>query len=150
MSSPDPDRPDLYDVDFAAWCDREAALARAGRVDRLDLLNIAQELESLGHADRREIAHCLTRLLTNLLMYQARPEQRTGHALVAIAEDRRRILSVIEDSPSLATYPATILADCYREARSAAACQTGLPLDALPAGCPYTAEQAVDRGFLPD
>jgi len=150
MASPDWTRPDLYDIDFAAWCDREAALARAGEAAQLDLAHIAEELESLGNADRREIRHCLTRLLTGLLKYRFQPEERTGHWLVAIAEERRRILFVLEDSPSLAAYPAEVLRDCYVEARAAAASETSLPLEAFPAACPFTAERAVDRGFLPE
>ena len=35
-------RPSLYDEDFLAWTEQQAALVRAGRLDQLDLDNLAE------------------------------------------------------------------------------------------------------------
>ena len=60
------------------------------------------------------------------------------------------IAKIIRDSPSLRRYSADVLDDEYRTARADAAGETGLPEDAFPEICPFTIEQILDPGFLPD
>jgi len=50
-----------YESDFHAWATEQARLLRAGRVSEADLENIAEELESMGRSERREL---VSRLLT--------------------------------------------------------------------------------------
>jgi hypothetical protein len=38
----------LYDQDFYAWANEQAALLRAGRVAEADIENIAEEIETIG------------------------------------------------------------------------------------------------------
>ena len=45
----------LYDTDFAEWSARTAELLRAGRYDELDIENVAEEIESLGKAERKSV-----------------------------------------------------------------------------------------------
>lgn len=40
----------LYEQDFYAWSQQQAALLRAGRTGEADLENIAEEIESMGSA----------------------------------------------------------------------------------------------------
>jgi hypothetical protein len=47
----------------------------------------------------------------------------------------------------LASYPANKLADAYLRGREDAEAETGLP--DLPAACPWTIEQVLDRTFWP-
>jgi hypothetical protein len=58
-----------------------------------------------------------------------------------------RIARVIRRNPSLKPYPASVLADAYQDGREVAEAETGL-LD-LPAVCPWTIEQVLDRAFWP-
>ncbi|RKT46042.1 DUF29 family protein [Thiocapsa rosea] len=44
-----------YDRDFYAWIARNVALLRAGRVSEVDAENIAEELESMGKRDLRQL-----------------------------------------------------------------------------------------------
>jgi hypothetical protein len=48
----------LYDEDFCAWSMEQARLLRAGEFAWLDIENIAEELESMGRSDKREIDNC--------------------------------------------------------------------------------------------
>jgi hypothetical protein len=43
-----------YDTDVIAWANEQAALLRAGRFDAIDVLNIAEEIESVAHDEKRE------------------------------------------------------------------------------------------------
>ena len=52
-----------YDQDFYAWSHEQAALLRAGRADEADLEHIAEEIESMGKTEKRELIARLTILL---------------------------------------------------------------------------------------
>ncbi len=57
----------LYDEDFYGWTMEQARLLRAGEFARLDIENVAEELESIGRRDRREIDGRLVVLLSHIL-----------------------------------------------------------------------------------
>ncbi len=139
-----------YDEDFALWSAEQAALLRAGDLDTLDRENLAEEIESLGRSDRREIEHRLTVLLVHLLKWRFQPEQQKGGWKATIRGQRVGIAKIIGESPSLRRHPSAVLDDEYRTARADAADETGLPEDAFPAACPFTIEQILDPDFLPD
>ena len=41
----------LYDRDFYAWANEQAALLRAGRLADADIENIAEEIETMGRSE---------------------------------------------------------------------------------------------------
>ncbi|WP_230839566.1 DUF29 domain-containing protein [Gloeobacter morelensis] len=57
-----------YDEDFHAWAFEQATLLREGRLDKLDLENLAEELESLGRFERRALESRLEVLIVHLLL----------------------------------------------------------------------------------
>lgn len=133
-----------YEGDFVAWLEDQARHARRGEFDSLDLENIAEELEGMARSDRREIRNRLIVLLLHLLEWKFQARRRTRGWQATIAEQRQRIAVVIEDSPSLETYPNSILERCYADARSRAAVETGLPVGTFPAHCPFTTQQVLN------
>jgi Domain of unknown function DUF29 len=142
--------PDLYERDFHAWLVEQAGHARAGRVEALDLENIAEELEGLARSDQHAIESRMDRLVTHLLKlgYVSDQGPRRGWVLT-VNEQRRRIRRLIKSSPSLAGYPAQVLGDAYAAALEDLEGEPGLPPGALPARCPFTIEQVLDRRFVP-
>jgi hypothetical protein len=68
----------LYNRDFYAWANEQAALLREGKLAEADFPNIAEEIESLGRRERRELIGCLVTLLVNLLKWQYQPVHRSG------------------------------------------------------------------------
>jgi hypothetical protein len=44
----------LYERDFHAWANQQAALLRAGQLSDADIENIAEEIESMGRSEKRE------------------------------------------------------------------------------------------------
>ena len=46
-----PTKPDLYNHDFYAWTQQQAALLRDEKTQALDYANLAEEIESLGRSD---------------------------------------------------------------------------------------------------
>ena len=53
--------PDNYEHDFYAWANEQAALLRAGKLSSADITNIAEEIESMGRGEKRELVNRSTR-----------------------------------------------------------------------------------------
>lgn len=139
-----------YEADYARWCAEQGALLREGRLDALDRDNLAEEIESLGRSDRREIENRLKTLLAHLLKWRFQPSGRGGSWRGTIRDQRVQIAKVIKESPSLRSHPAKALAEEYANAVPEAVDETGLAEDAFPATCPFTIEQILDPDFLPN
>ena len=94
----------LYDEDFVRWTEQQAAALRRAKSSDLplDWENLAEEIESLGKSDRRELRSQITRILRHLLKLEVSPaaEPRAGWR-ATIREARSEIEGVLEDSPSL-------------------------------------------------
>ena len=138
-----------YEEDFVAWLEDQAQRARRGETDGLDLENIAEELEGMARSDRREIRNRPTVLLIYLLKNMIQPRPRSASWLSTIAKQRMRIATVIDDSPSLRSFPASISDQCYADARSGPSDETGLPPSAFPERCPFAVDAVLDPGWLP-
>jgi len=138
-----------YEEDFALWAAEQGALLRAGKLDRVDIENVAEEIESLGRNDQHQIVSRLTIILIHLLKWQHQPRETSNSWASSIVTGRDEIAGLIERSPSLAAYPASVLERAYRRAPRVASLETGLPLSAFPKTCPYTAEQVLDENFWP-
>lgn len=138
-----------YDEDFYAWSQDQAKKLRDRRHNEVDWENVAEEIESLGRSQRREIRSRLLILLLHLLKWEFQPDQRKRGWQASIVEAREELASELDDSPSLRDYPGQAIARQYEVARIKAAAETGLPRDAFPATSPYTIEQVLDPHFLP-
>jgi Domain of unknown function DUF29 len=72
-----------YDTDLLTWSERQAALLRrrvAGELVNdaaIDWSNVPEEIESVGHSERRELRSRLARLLQHLLKWRYQPEHRS-------------------------------------------------------------------------
>jgi hypothetical protein len=95
---------ELYDQDFFLWTTEQAAALRRAKDSNLplDWENLAEEIESLGKSDRRELKSQIRRVLRHLLKLEASPavEPRAGWRST-ILDARTEIDDVLRDSPSL-------------------------------------------------
>jgi hypothetical protein len=140
----------LYECDFYAWANEQAALLRAGKLGDADLANIAEEIESMGRAERNELTNRLAVLLTHLLKWDVQPKRRGRSWLLSIREQRRQIARKLGQNPSLRPQLGEIMVDAYGDALLAAQRQTKLPEEAFPAECPWTFDQAMHGEPAPD
>ena len=127
----------------------QARLLRAGRLDAADVGNIAEEIESMGRSEKRELISRLAVLMVHHLKWQAQPSHRGTSWRLAVDNQRDRLQDHLGDNPSLKPLLGEVLASACRQARREAAVQTGLDLGIFPASCAWTYEQAVDPGFWP-
>jgi hypothetical protein len=90
----------FYDQDFYAWSLEQAALLRAGRADQADLEHIAEEIESMGRTEKRELVARLTILLLHLIKWQFQPAMRTRGWRLSIEGQRLDIDTTSEIIPA--------------------------------------------------
>jgi hypothetical protein len=141
---------ELYDRDFCLWTATMAEVLRSGNLAQLDIANLAEEVESLGRRDRRELESRLVVLLHHLLKWQFQPSMRSGSWRGTLAEQRLRIRRLLKDSPSLRSVLETSTDECYADAKIQASEETGLISDTFPVDCPYPIEAILSIEFLPD
>ncbi|MBV9862679.1 MAG: DUF29 domain-containing protein [Alphaproteobacteria bacterium] len=97
----------LYETDFVLWSQQQGdALRRAARSGtnlELDWENLAEEVESLGKSDRRELRSQILRIIRHLVKVEHSPaiEPRRGWKS-SIRDARDEIRTLLQDSPSLA------------------------------------------------
>ena len=140
----------LYDTDFYAWSLEQAALLRAGQIGHADIERIAEEIESMGKTEKRELISRLTVLLMHLLKWRFQPELRGASSRLTIEEQRLQIALHLADNPSLKALQTQALADAYRLAVIGARRETGLGAAIFPQTCPWSFDKAIDADFWPD
>jgi Domain of unknown function DUF29 len=145
-----PAKSPLYDRDFYAWSREQAQLLRAGKLAQADIEHIAEEIDSMGRAEKRELISRLSVLLLHLLKWRYQPEKRSPSWEASVRVQRNRLVDHLDDNPSLKPLLPKALASAYRDASLEAIAETGLPGATFPEACPWTAEQVLDRGFRPE
>lgn len=140
----------LYDHDFYAWANEQAALLRAGRLSEADIEHVAEEIESMGKTEKRELASRLTVLLLHLLKWQYQPGRRGASWQATIRVQRRDLAVHMDDNPSLKAILPQVLDQAYGNALIEAGAETGLLESAFPAVCPWTFDQIKSPDFWPD
>nr|VFJ97661.1 MAG: protein of unknown function DUF29 [Candidatus Kentron sp. LFY] len=137
----------LYETDFYAWANREAALLRAGNFLEADVENIAEEIESMGKRERRELMNRLEVLLMHLLKWQYQPAFRGRSWEFAMKEQRKRLELHLSENPSLKNELDKAIADAYGLAIIRAEKET--ELKSFPEVCPYGFDEIMDDDFWP-
>ncbi len=95
---------DLYEMDFYAWTLEQAKLLKEGDFQKLDIINLVEEVESLGKQQRQELRNRLGILMGHWLKWEYQPEQRRKSWRATIREQSREIMGLLQDNPSLKPY----------------------------------------------
>ncbi len=143
-------RTSLYESDFYAWANEQAALLRAGKLSAADIGNIAEEIESMGRGEKRELVNRLTVLLMHLLKWQYQPLLQGPSWRTAIRIQRSDIADHLDDNSSLKSQIPDAIVRAYRKARMKAAAETGLQEITFPITCPWPFDQITDEDFWPE
>ena len=139
----------LHDQDFYAWANEQAGLLRTGRLSEADIDHIADEIESMGKSEKRELVSRLTVLLLHLLKWQFQPERRGSSWEAAIEIQRDDLSDHLADNPSLKSKLGEVFASAYRKAVITAAGETDLPRSTFPSECPWTFDEIMGPEFWP-
>ncbi|MGK7933893.1 MAG: DUF29 domain-containing protein [Microcystaceae cyanobacterium] len=142
----------LYDEDFVLWLDRTTEQIRQENWQDLDWQHLLEELESLGNEQRRKVESYLLRLLIHLLLYQYWLTEREwcGKGWEREIDNFRLELESLFESKTLYNYGLEKLEGIYQKARQKAIQKSQLSSETFPTTCPFSQEQLLDFGFLPD
>jgi len=133
----------LYDADFAAWAGGSAELLRQGAdLSEVQRIKIAEELESMAGATRRQLKNRTIALLMHLLKMKYQPEKRTRSWDFTVSEQRGQIEDLLTESPSLNAYFTEEFPSFYRRARKLAKIETGL--DVFPDVLPFSMDEILN------
>ncbi len=97
---------DLYERDFVAWTEEQAARLRAAAVARINLPvdweHVAEEIEDLGRSTARELRSRMATIIEHLLKlrHSTAADPRVGWT-VTIARERAEVAELLAENPSL-------------------------------------------------
>jgi hypothetical protein len=139
-----------YDADIVAWAAEQAELLRSRQWSALDIDNIAEEIDSVGRTEKRELGSRMTVLLAHLLKWHFQPEHRSNSWLRTIRHQRKEIGRALQKMPSLRPCldDPEWLDNAWESAVEWAAKETGI--DEFPEDLIWTVQQVIDHDFLPD
>lgn len=135
----------LYETDFHAWTQQQAAYLRQGKFELLDLENLSEEIESLGRQEKRELRSRLEVLLAHLIKWYYQPEKRSKSWIYTIREQRRRIEHHLMENPSLKPYLPEAISISYETALDLVGQETPLDPETLPQTCPFSEAQIFEE-----
>jgi hypothetical protein len=135
-----------YGENFFEWTQQTARAIAEGRFDEIDRAALADEVESFGKRDRREVASRLGAIATHMLKTKYQPERESQSWRNTSKTQRRELVQVLDDSPSLRAQGADLLLAVYPNARADVADEAGLDLDIFPETCEWTFAQVLGSG----
>lgn len=132
-----------YEADFYKWIYSQAELLKNGQLEKLDITNLVEEIETLGRNDKKSLKNQFIRLLKHLLKKEFQPEKQidSNSWEFSIRNAKREILYLIKDSPSLKNELIKMFDDVYDDSRYSASGETRLDLEIFPEICPWTIEE---------
>jgi hypothetical protein len=140
----------LYEQDFYAWTQAQAALLEARQFDTLDLAHLIEELLDVGSSQYLAVSSAVYQILVHLLKWQHQQAKRSRSWRTSLLEHRTRIPRRLRRSPSLRGDIPQMLLEEYPAACRKTSLQTDLPLPTFPEACPWTVEQVLDQDFFPE
>lgn len=141
---------DLYDTDVYTWALQQADALRRRSANEIDWDNVAEEIESVGKSEARELASRMALLLAHLLKWRHQTDLRSKSWEATIRTQRRLIVQHLLENPGLKPRRDELFAKAYTEALGFAAQETGLGLDAFPETNPFTLAEAMDETYWPE
>jgi hypothetical protein len=151
----------LYQRDFVRWTEQQAAALREaaglGINLPLDWENLAEEIDSLGRSQRRELRSRIATIIEHLIKLECSPATDPRRAwMETIARERVNIEDLLDDSPSLRNEVDGIIARAMTRAvelvtRSLRSCGEVTPETITPIeNANYTEDQVLGDWFPDD
>ncbi|MBW4558907.1 MAG: DUF29 domain-containing protein [Trichormus sp. ATA11-4-KO1] len=139
----------LYESDFYAWTQQQVNLLHEREWNQLDLPNLIEEIASLGKRERQELRNRLSILIAHLLKWEFQSAKRSRSWLSTIRVQRREIIKLLSENPSLKPYIEEALPEAYENARDLASGETNLPFSTFPQQALYSLTEIQSDRFYP-
>jgi hypothetical protein len=140
--------------DFSGWLVDQALALRERRSHSLDWDNLAEELEDMAAAQKRELIERLATLYEHFLKMEFQPRKSSEHSRkVTITKTRVAIDSLLKASPGLKGKMEILALDAYGYGCRVAGRDLKMPTrewkQKFPPNSPWTLDQLFDDDFFP-
>lgn len=141
----------LYEKDLYIWFLDQSKHLHNKEFDKIDFINLAEEVESMGRYQRQELKNRLAVLFCHLLKVKYQPEYMGNSWEQTIREQRIQIDTLLEVSPSLLYFINDISLLAYEKGVKDAEKETGkiLPSEAKYLNGVITLKDALESGWMP-
>lgn len=134
----------LYETDFNLWLEETAVLLKQGKLERLDIENLLEEIEGMSRSEKDAVESNLIRVFQHLLKWHYQALKRSPSWAYTIVEHSRRLNKAFKHSPSLKRHFDAVFDECYADACQAASVETQLSLAAFPKSCPFSESDVLE------
>ena len=151
--TPTTDGESLYERDYYGWIQHNLTAIREGRLQDVDWVNVAEELEDMGKSEKRALRSQMARLLAHPLNWSYQPKLRrtSEHSWRSTIEHAREAIDeLLDESPSLKPRLAQVIEPAYRDALAQVVGESNLPKQSFPATCPWALDKIMAENFWPD
>lgn len=140
----------LYEKDFYAWTQEQVSLMKRNIWDKMDIVHLEEELESMGASEQRSLESKLTQLIMHMLKLKYQHDYvNTKSWIRSIKFQRNDIRRILLKNPSFNAKLTEVIADIYENAVLMAADETNLDETVFPVLCEWSAEQILSVAFFP-
>ncbi len=139
----------LYESDFYSWTQRQADMLRSGKLEKADLANIIEEIETLGRSEESSLESAYMLVSMHLLKAMFQPQMTTPSWGQTILHNRLEIAKILRKNPGLKAKREPLFAAAFADARKEAAEETGIDLGRFPDTPPFTREEAESEVYKP-
>jgi hypothetical protein len=141
---------ELYQVDDYLWLQKTIDILSTRELNKLDIDNLIEELESLSKRDFSKVRSLLRQIIIHLLLLEYwQEEYKKNHRhwqieVIAFRDDlnhslTRSLFNKLNDN----------LENIYQIAVKLARKKTGFSSNIFPVNCPYSLEKILDENWLP-
>ncbi|MGD0635626.1 MAG: DUF29 domain-containing protein [Beijerinckiaceae bacterium] len=139
----------LYERDFYTWTQEQAGLLKSGQLDKVDLANLTEEIETLGRSELSALRSSYKLIAMHLLKMIKQPEMATASWEITINRERGNVEDVLDDNPGLKPKCHDIFKKAYASARRDAATETKMDVSLFPIEPPFSVDQVEDTSYWP-
>ena len=133
-----------YENDFFGWSLQQAKFVKNKEFEKLDLINLQEEIESMGNSEIRSLESHLHNTLMHMLKVKYQSERDGLSWQSSIKESKIRVIKILKKNPSLKYRLSEIFNDAYETARLEASRETGIEENIFPENCPWQLEEVLN------
>jgi hypothetical protein len=142
----------LYDQDYQLWLETTLEQLRNSEYSQVDWENLLEEIEGMTRSDKRALKSLLTRLFEHFLKlayWETERDYNQAGWKREIRNFRIQIKRLLKDSPSLKSYLAEIVEECYQDSVNLSSDNMKLSPKIFPGDPIANVEQMLDEDWLP-
>jgi hypothetical protein len=130
---------------------RQAALLRQSRIEDVDIVGVAEQLEGLGRDQVYALRSTYSNLCRGLLELMHNPSTIGATTELVIVEMRETIAWLLQESPCLNRVRESLFREGYEDARRRAAAEANAVISnaKLPTVAPFSVDEAESQSFRP-